>query len=161
MTRPKKPIIATMHAVRIYREGESAIINYKNPSIGGVHLKIGPNINEMTDQDILDLHNQILSKRDKFASEYHHVAVEIPVDKPQIKYSDNSTQWVPRGDVLRCLVHDDENRELVVEIDGHELSLKEFGRMLTTYAGWGMRIVFVPDDEITKIPDIVIEDAED
>src|SRR3989337_4097739 len=125
MTRPKKPIIATMHAVRIYWEGESAIINYKNPSIGGVHLKIGPNINEMTDQDILDLHNQILSKRDKFASEYHHVAVEIPVDKPQIKYSDNSTQWVPRGDVLRGLEIMMKIRDLFVKLTGLNLHQKK------------------------------------
>ena len=59
------------------------------------------------------------------------------------------------------MVHDDENGELVVEIDGHELSLKEFGRMMTVHAGWGMRIVFVPDDEIEKVPDITIGEKED
>ena len=161
MARPKKPIIATMHAVKISRKGESAIINYKNPAIGGVHLTIGPKINGMTDQDILDLHNHIIEKRNKFAAQYHHVAVEIPPGKPQMKYSKRCTQWVPRGDVLRCLVHDDENGELVVEIDGHELSLKEFGRMMTVHAGWGMRIVFVPDDELEKVPDITIGEKED
>ena len=26
--------------------------------------------------------------------------------------------------------------------------MEEFGRMLTTYAGWGMRIEFVSDDQL-------------
>lgn len=30
--------------------------------------------------------------------------------------------------------------------------------MLTTFSGWGMRIVFVPEDELAKQPDIVIKD---
>ena len=161
MARPKKPIVATMHAVRISRQGEYAIIDYKDPRISGVNLKIGPRIDEMTDQDILDLHNSVIIERDKFAAQYHHVAVEIPPGKPQVEYSERPDQWVPRGDVLRCLVHDDEKAELVVEIDGREFSLREFGRMLTTYAGWGMRIIFVPDDETEKTPDIVIGEKED
>jgi hypothetical protein len=33
-------------------------------------------------------------------------------------------------------------------IDDMELSLHELGRLLVTHAGRGMRLVFVPDDEI-------------
>jgi hypothetical protein len=33
-----------------------------------------------------------------------------------------------------------------------DLSTEEFGRMLTTYAGWGMRIKFVPDDHLHRWP---------
>nr|WP_269433371.1 hypothetical protein [Limnochorda pilosa] len=40
----------------------------------------------------------------------------------------------------------------MIEIDGRELSLEEFGRVLTTFAGWGMRICFVADDEIEEEP---------
>ena len=29
---------------------------------------------------------------------------------------------------------------------------KEFGKLLTTYGGWGMRIEFVPDDEVHRRP---------
>ena len=54
--------------------------------------------------------------------------------------------------MLRCLVQDDENGQLVVAIDDHELSLEQFGRLLTTYAGWGMRIEFVPEDELHRRP---------
>jgi hypothetical protein len=46
----------------------------------------------------------------------------------------------------------DPERQLVVGIDDHELSLDEFGRVLRTYAGWGMRREFVPEDEIHRRP---------
>jgi len=39
-----------------------------------------------------------------------------------------------------------------------ELSLAEFGRMLTTYAGWGMRIAFVPDDDVHEEPRIEVRE---
>ena len=157
MRRPKKPIVATRHGVTISREGEYAIIKYKDPGISGVHLKVGPRITEMTDQDILDLHNLVITRMNRVAAEYHHVAVEIPIGKPQVSYSKMSCQWVPKGDVLRCRIHADEKGELVVEIDNRDFSLREFGRMLTTFEGWGMRIEFVPDDETHKRPDIVLK----
>ncbi len=34
----------------------------------------------------------------------------------------------------------------IIHIDEHDLSWEEFGRLLT-HAGWGMRVVFVPEDE--------------
>jgi len=54
--------------------------------------------------------------------------------------------------VLRCLIQDGENGQLIVEVDDHEISLEQFGRLLTTYAGWGMRIEFVPSDELHRRP---------
>jgi hypothetical protein len=30
--------------------------------------------------------------------------------------------------------------------------LKQFGKLLTTYAGWGMRVEFVPEDEVHRRP---------
>jgi len=57
-------------------------------------------------------------------------------------------------------VHDDDGLP-VIEIDGRELSLREFGRMLTTFAGWGMRICIVPDDEIDAEPEIEVREPED
>ena len=61
--------------------------------------------------------------------------------------------------MLRCLVEDDENGQLVVGIDDQELSLEEFGRMLTTYAGWGMRIEFVPDDQLHRRPALEVRET--
>jgi hypothetical protein len=62
--------------------------------------------------------------------------------------------------VLRCLVEDDENAQLVVAIDDQRLNLEEFGRMLTTRAGWGMRIEFVPDDQLHRRPALEVREPD-
>jgi len=62
-------------------------------------------------------------------------------------------QWVPRGDVLRCIGLDG---EVVIHIDDQELSLREFGRLLRVHAGWGMRIAFVPEEFVTDNPTVKI-----
>ena len=36
-----------------------------------------------------------------------------------------------------------------------------FGRLLTTYAGFGMRIAFVDEDDIAETPEIVVMDPDD
>ncbi len=51
--------------------------------------------------------------------------------------------------------------EATVWIDHQELSLREFGRLRVTHAGWGMRIVFVPDDEIDAMHPIEIREPDD
>ena len=38
----------------------------------------------------------------------------------------------------------------VIHVDDQEFSWEDFGRMLCTYAGWGVRLVFVPDDELER-----------
>ena len=38
---------------------------------------------------------------------------------------------------------------------------REFMRMLGTFGGWGMRIEFVPDDELHERPDLVVKEPED
>ena len=43
-------------------------------------------------------------------------------------------------------------------IDDGKLGLAEFGRLLNVYAGWGMRIAFVPADEVTEQPEIEVRD---
>ncbi len=107
----------------------------------------------MTDREILDIHNNILQAIRKRRGQEEYVAFEIPPGKPQLEYSKRGNQWVQRGDVLRCVINDGGiNGECTVTIDDRELSLREFGRCLTTFAGWGMQIVFVPDDEIERPP---------
>jgi hypothetical protein len=63
--------------------------------------------------------------------------------------------------MLPGVIHDEEGRRAVIEIDDKEFTLEEFGTMLTTFSGWGMRIVFVPEDELAKQPDIVIKDPQE
>jgi hypothetical protein len=150
--KPKERYIARFDEVTITREGGSAVIRYKEAGILTNHLKIGPEIAGMSDEAILELFNDTLRAQAKLAAEYKHEAVEVPLGSPQIKHFARGDQWCPRGGVLRCLVEDDKNGQLVVGIDDQELSLQEFGRMLTTYAGWGMRIEFVPDDQLHRRP---------
>jgi hypothetical protein len=49
----------------------------------------------------------------------------------------------------------------VIYVDDREFDWQEFGRMLCTYAGWGMRIVFVPDDELERTPKIAVREPDD
>jgi hypothetical protein len=144
-----------LQEVRITKEKESAKIEFLEPGIGTTHLSIGPGVSRMSDQEILVLFNGINQAQERLAASYHHVAIEIPEGSPQVRYSEECCQWVPRGDVVRCVVNDDKSGG-VIEIDGQDFSLEEFGRMLTTFSGWGMRICFVPEDDITKEPDIEV-----
>jgi len=86
-------------------------------------------------------------------------AAQLPIHLP-LDYEERCHQWVPRGGVLRCAVGDDEEGRLVVGIDNNELSLQKFGSMLTTYAGWGMRIEFVPEDELHRRPALEVREPD-
>ena len=159
--RTKKPRNAFIDEVRITREGEIAIIENADPSISVVRLTVGPKLGSMTDAAILDLFNDVIEAQQVMASEYDDKLIEIPPGKPQIHYSEQSDQWMPRGDVLRCYIEDDEAGELVVHVDDQELNLRDFGRLLKTFAGWGMRIAFVPEDRIADQPETVISEPQD
>jgi hypothetical protein len=159
--RMKRPYVATLDHVRIRWEGEYAIIEYLEPGVSTTHLKIGPHVRHMTLGEILALHNSVLRSQQEAAQSYHHVAVEVPEGRPQIRYHAGATQWVPRGDVLRCLISDDADGEIAVHIDDRELSAQDFCRMLKTFAGWGMRIVFAPEDETGSEPTIEVREPDD
>ena len=156
--RHKKPRQASMQEVKISRRGEYAVIEYADEAIGEIKLRIGPGIAGMSDRDILELHNEVAAAMQASAEAYEDVVVEIPPGRGQIEYHPESDQWSARGDVVRCVIDDDENLRPVIHIDGHELSLEEFGRPLITYAGWGMRIAFVPDDRIHIEPRVEVRE---
>ena len=61
------------------------MIEYKEEGVPGTHLKIGPKMAEMSDQDIVELYNECLRSEAQLAAEYKRVAVEIPLNSPQIK----------------------------------------------------------------------------
>ncbi len=48
----------------ITREGGTAIIEYAESDVGTTHLTIGPEINSMTDEEILELHNDGIRGRE-------------------------------------------------------------------------------------------------
>jgi len=148
----KEHYIARLDEVIITRDGDYAWIAYKEEGIRETRLQIGPEIAGMSDSEILELHNDCLRAQAKRAAQYKHLAVEVPLGSAQMAYDALCDQWVPRGGVLRCLIGDDAEGRLVVEIDDQELGLEQFGKLLSTYAGWGMRIEFVPDDELHRRP---------
>ncbi len=155
----KKPQIASLAQVKITKQGTCAIIEYKDSSIPTVHFEMGISLQGLTEQEILDKFNLSLNIQQEMAAEYKHIAREIPPGKPQIKYDRDVESWIPNGDVLRCVIDDGgPDYEVSIIIDEHELSLSEFGKLLLIYNGWGMRLVFVPEDEITRWPRIKMQD---
>jgi hypothetical protein len=55
---------------------------------------------------------------------------------------------------------DEDDSLPVIYVDDREFEWQEFGRMLCVHAGWGMRVVFVPDDELERSPKIIVRESE-
>ena len=159
--RLRKPRPASPEKIRITREGKTAVIAYADPSIRGVHFRIGATLSEMTDAEILERFNAMLEVQAEFAAGVDRTLTEIPPGQAQIAYHERGGQWVLRGQVLRCHVEDDAGRGTLVYIDDVEFDMHEFGRMLGVYAGFGMRITFVDEDDVAKAPVIVVKEPDD
>ena len=164
--RKKKPRIARPDQVTISRDAEDAIIEFHDSTLATTHLKIGPQVHHMTDEEILLVFNQVIAAQIRNRDELgEFVAVEVPVGSPQVEcHPDTVNQWVPRGNVLRCCVEDGGGEDGLlprIYIDDREFTWDEFGKMLCVYAGWGMRIVFVSDDELEKAPKIEIREPDE
>jgi hypothetical protein len=160
--RKRKPPVASLDEVTIRREGDDAIIDFRDPTIATTHFRLGPLVHRLSDQQILNRFNKILAAEAKAAGSRRHVAIEIPPGRPQMCYFEAADQWTPRGGVLRCVVDDSgPDGEAVIHIDDESLSLSAFGRLLCTYSGWGMRIVFVPEEELAAAPRIAVGEPED
>ena len=152
--RPKKPTHVLIDQVRITREGNDAIIDHADANLSGARIT---GIATMTDAEIVEMYNQILDSQWALLEAWDKTVVEEPPGEKQIDYHENSDQWVPRGDVLRCLIDDGgPNGEVIISIDDQELSLTEFGRLLRVHAGWGMRIAFVPEEFVTENPTVKV-----
>jgi len=152
--RPKKPTHVLIDQVRITREGSDAIIDHADANLSGARIT---GIATMTDAEIVEMYNQILDAQGALLEAWDKTVVEEPPGEKQIDYHENSDQWVPRGDVLRCLIDDGgPNGEVIISIDDQDLSLREFGRLLRVHVGWGMRIAFVPEEFVADNPTVKI-----
>ena len=166
MPKPKRPYVASADQIRIVREGDVAIIEYADDAVASTYLTVGAEaLAAMSDAEVLDYWNQLLQARDEHGDATDYVATEIPLGKPQIEYFEAGRQWAPRGHVLRCQLLTDaaiEPRldEPFVAIDGRDLTLAEFMTMVGTFGGWGMRIEFVPDDELHVRPKVVVREPD-
>ena len=152
ITNPKVRYIAALNEVTITRDGDCARIAYKEAGIAVTTLEIGPEIAEMSDSEIIEAHNQVLRNETKQATADKHAVFEVPLGSAQIEYFAQCDQWVPRSCVLRCLIQIAKDGEIIVKIDGRELPLKQFGRLLAVHGGRGMRIEFVPAHEVHRRP---------
>ena len=159
--RLKRPRPASPDQVRITREGESAVIEYADPSIRVVNLRVGPSLAAMTDVEVLELFNDMLGAQAEIAAGVDPTLTEIPPSLPQIEYHERSNQWVPRGQVLRCHIEDDAEDGTIIQIDDVELDLAAFGRMLQIFSGFGMRIAFVDEEDVNEEPGIVVREPAD
>ena len=158
--RFKRPYIATLDEVIITKQGETAIIEYKEPSIYTTQLKLGLEIHNMTDQNILDCHNNCISTQLEFMKNYKHIAIEILPGNPQIEYFAPGGYWIARGDVLRCLIDNNKKGETTIWIDDQEFEMAEFGKLLSVFTGWGMRVIIVPEDETCQGATVEIKDPD-
>ncbi|HIG29630.1 MAG TPA: hypothetical protein EYQ50_18265 [Verrucomicrobiales bacterium] len=171
--RKPRPIVTYLQEIIVTRGNDCVSIDYKDPAYGSTTFRpVSPELLEMTDAEIMNFYNDMLRAESKRVAENPYVATEVPLGSPQIEHHPQSDQWSPRGNVLRCLIDDspsqdmdDEReqdwvREPVIEVDGRELSWNEFGKMICTYAGWGMRIEFVPEEEIHRRPKLAVREPE-
>ena len=153
-----RPHVASPDEVRITRDGDAAVIEYADESIWTTRLVLGDELDEMSEAEILEAHKQVIEAQEEMRMDHEYVAVEVPLGQPQMDFSASTGQWLPRGGIIRALIEDDENGDVRIVIDDMDLSIEELGRLLVTYAGWGVRLVFVPDDEIHIEPDIEVRD---
>lgn len=148
--RPR-PRIATLDDVTIRRDQNYAIIKFRDQGPGGMNLGIGPEIEFMTDLEILELYNDVV--RSMLDSAQSWRPTEIAEGRPQIKFNRKDKYWSAEGHVLRCVIDSDsDTNEPTIEIDNHRLSLQEFGALLSHFNGWGMRIAFVSEDQLCNPP---------
>jgi hypothetical protein len=111
----------------------------------------------MSDVDIVAMYNGVLDAQWALLEKWDRTVTEEPPGEPQIDCHEGNDQWVPRSDVLRCIVDDGgPDGEVTIHIDDQELSLAEFGRLLAVHAGWGMRIVSVPEEFVTENPKVKV-----
>jgi hypothetical protein len=146
--------------VRITRNARGANIEYAEENVSGVSLVLDPEkMAAMTDEEILETHNRCIEAMQTSAATFDWVAVEVPPRTRQVKRDRRSGQLVPRGDVLRCHITDggvEMDDPVAIYVDDEEYSLREFGQMLSMYAGWGMRVVFVPEGDVHEEPIIEV-----
>ena len=57
----KRPRIARLDQVRTSRDGEDAIIEFQDTGSAASHLRIGPQVHQLTDAEILLVYNQTIA----------------------------------------------------------------------------------------------------
>lgn len=153
--RKKKLKVAFAKEVKISRDGRYAHVEFIDPAYMSRRIDIGPEVESMTDDEILRLHNEMVISEKRMIA--NSTVQEMIEGEPQITYDKKYQQWQPTSDVLRCAISSGKSHdELMIWIDDQELSWQEFGRMLSSYMGWGMRIMLLHQEQLNDPPKVEI-----
>jgi hypothetical protein len=126
-----------------------------------VNLKLGPEIAVMSDLEILQVFNDVIAAQEASIADPANRPVEIPKGRPQIEWLEQYQEWSTRGHVLKCVVSDNEDGDLVFYVDDQELDAEAFLRLIRPFAGWGMRITFMDESQIHDEPEVILRDPDD
>ena len=159
--RLRRPPQSTIDQVHISRDGEHAIVEHADTAYGTVNLRLGPEIDRMTDLEILGVFNDIIAAQDASIADPANRPVEIPKGRPQIEWSEKYQEWSARGHVLKCVVSDDEDGDLVIHVDDKALDAEAFLQLIRPFAGWGMRITFMDESQIHDEPEVILRDPDE
>lgn len=151
--------IASPDEVRIERSGDTAIIHFADARYGAVQFTLGDAADDMSDADVLELHNDITERKMAARAAWHYVATEIPPGRPQLERARHGG-WEMRGEVVRALIEGHEDGEPRLNIDGRIFTLAEIGGLLSRFEGWGLRLTVVPDDEMHEPPEVRVGEPE-
>lgn len=157
----KRPYPSTIDQVRVTREDGTAILEYAEPGVSTVHFQIGAGLGSMTDEDVIALHIGTLEAMEDLRLESDLPALEMPVGVPQIEWFERGYQWSARGHVLRCLIDSGDDEGPSVIIDDKELTWAQFGRVVSSFAGWGLRAIFVDHDSLHEEPRIEVGEPDE
>ena len=80
------------------------------------------------------------------------------IQNNQTDYKALDQQLKEKNDQLikSCTMDGKSHDELMIWIDDQELSWQEFGRMLNSYMGWGMRIMLLHQEQLNDPPRVEI-----
>lgn len=162
MPKPRRPHVASPDEVKITRDGDTAIFEYADTKVATTHFTMKPGeLATMTDAELLDYWNARIEATDEFIRSQKFTLTEIPPGKPQVEYSEQSDQWVPRGHVVRSVIVNDSPADMddtFISIDDRDFTVAEFVKMVGTFGGWGMRIAFVFDKDVHERPKIKVRE---
>ena len=98
-----------INGARSRRAPDTAIFEYADPRVATTHFTMeAGKLATMTDAELLAYWNERIEATDEFIrTQKPFTLTEIPVGKPQVEYSEQSDQWVPRGHVVRSVVVND------------------------------------------------------
>ncbi len=70
-------------------------------------------------------------------------------------------EWSARGHVLKCVVSDDEDGDLVIHVDDQVLDAEAFTQLIRPFSGWGMHTTSMDESQIHDEPEVILRDPDE